>query len=125
MESGPNQQRLVYSQQGNGNRMTDLPPPHLGEPMGPRSAKRHVHLFRKPSVTRITLNQELQRQFERLRRHGAGVLLDVGAKQAPYKERIAATTYMTLDIDESRSPDICCDLHNVQWPSEYFDTIVA
>ncbi|MFQ5568191.1 MAG: class I SAM-dependent methyltransferase [Rhodothermales bacterium] len=93
--------------------------------MGPSSEKKPFSLYRKPSVTRITLNRELMRQFERLGRRGAGVVLDVGAKQAPYKELIAATSYMTLDVDESRKPDICCDLHDVQWPSETFDTVVA
>ena len=56
------------------------------------------NLFRQPSVTRITLNRELQRQYENLHRRGAGVVLDVGAKNAPYQDVIAATQYMTLDM---------------------------
>ena len=81
--------------------------------------------FRQPSVTRITLNRELEHQYEHLRRHGAGVVLDVGAKNAPYKDLIAATRYMTLDIDPACQPDLCCDLHDVDWSSEYFDAIIA
>lgn len=83
------------------------------------------NLFRQPSVTRITLNRELQRQYETLHRRGAGVVLDVGAKNAPYQDVIAATQYMTLDIDPACHPDICCDLHHVEWPSDYFDAIIA
>ncbi len=81
--------------------------------------------FRQPSVTRITLNRELQRQYEHLQRRGAGVVLDVGAKNAPYQDVIAATQYMTLDIDPACHPDLCCDLHDVEWPSAYFDAIIA
>ena len=83
------------------------------------------NLFRQPSVTRITLNRELQRQYEHLRRRGAGVVLDVGVKNAPYQDVIAATQYMTLDIDPACRPDICCDLHDVEWPSASFDAIIA
>jgi SAM-dependent methyltransferase len=87
--------------------------------------KSHVYLYRIPTVTRITLERELKKQFARLKQRGGGVVLDVGAKHAPYVEDIAATRYMTLDIDAACHPDICCDLHNVEWPSAYFDTIIA
>ena len=85
----------------------------------------HFYLYRIPTVTRITLERELKKQFARLKQRGGGVVLDVGAKHAPYMEGIAATSYMTLDIDAACKPDICCDLHNVEWPSAYFDTIIA
>ncbi|HMB89718.1 MAG TPA: class I SAM-dependent methyltransferase [Rhodothermales bacterium] len=85
----------------------------------------HFYLYRIPTVTRITLERELKKQFARLKQRGGGRVLDVGAKQAPYVEDIAATTYLTLDIDKSCNPDLCCDLHDVEWTSEYFDTIIA
>ena len=83
------------------------------------------HLIRQPSVTRITLDRELDRQFDKLRQRGGGVVLDVGAKYAPYQEHFGADTYMTLDVDAACKPDICCDLHDVDWPAASFDTIIA
>jgi ubiquinone/menaquinone biosynthesis C-methylase UbiE len=62
------------------------------------------------------------RQFGRLRR---GVVLDVGAKAAPYRQYVPADRYMRLDINPAKAPDICCDLHDLQWQSEYFDTVLA
>ncbi len=88
-------------------------------------SKQGYHLFRQPTVTRITLNQELERQFERLRQRGAGVVLDVGAKHAPYRDAIGATEYLTLDVDPSCEPDLCCDLHHVDRPDASFDAIIA
>jgi len=74
------------------------------------------------SVTRIGFEVELKRQFKRLK---PGVVLDVGSKDAPYKKFIPATKYMTLDIDSANKPDICCDLHDIKWKNNYFDTIIA
>ena len=88
--------------------------------------KSHFYLYRIPTVTRITLERELKKQFARLKQRGGGTVLDVGAKLALYVKDIAATTYMTLDIDSACEPDLCCDLHDVDWSSEYFvDTIIA
>jgi SAM-dependent methyltransferase len=74
------------------------------------------------SVTRLTLDRELFRQFRRLQ---PGIVLDVGAKAAPYREYVPAERYMRLDIDPSKRPDICCDLHELQWEPDYFDTVLA
>lgn len=79
----------------------------------------------QPSVTRITLERELAKQFAKLKHRGGGTVLDVGAKYAPYVEDIAASTYVTLDIDAACNPDICCNLHDVQWESAFFDTVIA
>lgn len=81
--------------------------------------------LRKRSVSRITLDWELRRAFEKLHLRGSGVVLDVGAKSSPYRDVIPASRYMTLDIDAARHPDICGDLHHVEWPSDYFDAVVA
>lgn len=75
-----------------------------------------------PSVTRISLDFELYRQFKRLK---PGVVLEVGSGYLSYKEYIPHTKYMTLDIDEESKPDICCDLHDIRWDSSYFDTVIA
>jgi ubiquinone/menaquinone biosynthesis C-methylase UbiE len=32
---------------------------------------------------------------------------------------------LRLDIDPKSSPDICSDLHKIDWESEYFDTVIA
>ena len=75
-----------------------------------------------PSVNRITLDRELRRQFQRLK---PGLVLDVGAKSAPYRQYVPATRYMRLDIDPSRHPDICCDVHELSWETDFFDTVLA
>jgi len=75
-----------------------------------------------PSVVRIGLNRELHRQFARLK---TGVVMDVGAKLAPYKNLIPATQYLRLDIDPDSKPDICSDLHDIQGYDNYFDTVIA
>jgi len=74
------------------------------------------------SVSRISLDLELHRQFKKLK---PGVVLDVGAKYSPYKESIPHLKYITLDINKDYQPDICCDFHNIQWGSDYFDTAIA
>jgi SAM-dependent methyltransferase len=74
------------------------------------------------SVSRISLDFELKRHFKRLKR---GIVLDVGSKHAPYRCYIPAVKYMRLDIDKKSQPDICCDLHKIDWQSNYFDTVIA
>lgn len=74
------------------------------------------------SVNRLTLDRELFRQFRRLQ---PGVVLDVGAKDAPYRRYIPAALYMTLDVNPAKRPDICCDLLQLQWQADYFDTVLA
>lgn len=73
-------------------------------------------------VSAISLDVELRRQFKRLQ---PGVVLDVGAGAAPHRQFIPATRYLRLDNDAARAPDLCCDLHAIQWESEYFDTVIA
>jgi len=74
------------------------------------------------SIVRISLNRELFRQFKRLK---PGIVLDVGSKDAPYKDNIPHTEYMRLDMDPGADPHICCDIHDIRWQSDYFDTIIA
>jgi SAM-dependent methyltransferase len=83
--------------------------------------KPFVFTRRMRSVTRITLDRELGRQFSRLK---PGVVLDVGSKLSPYKSQIPFTTYLRLDIDPDSKPDICSDIHHIQWESNFFDTVV-
>ena len=51
------------------------------------------------SVTRLTLERELRKQFQRLT---PGVVLDVGAKAAPYQDYVRAKRYVRLDIDPAK-----------------------
>ena len=74
------------------------------------------------SANRLSLDRLLLRQFARL---DAGCVLDVGAKDSPYIHVIPATRYMRLDIDATSDPDICCDLHQLDWNPDSFDTVVA
>lgn len=74
------------------------------------------------SVNRLTLDRELRKQFRRLQ---SGVVLDVGAKAAPYRSYVPAGGYMRLDIDPAKKPDICCDLHELEWKGDLFDTVLA
>lgn len=75
------------------------------------------------SVTRISLEVELKRQFKKLK---PGIVLDIGTgKGAPYKKYIANKKYLTLDIDKNSSPDICADIHNFKWEANYFHTVIA
>ena len=82
-------------------------------------------LYRIPTDTRLSLERELEGHFEALRRRNPGIVLDVGAKHAPYRSTISADTYMTLDLDPANEPDICCDVHQIDWASEYFDAVIA
>jgi SAM-dependent methyltransferase len=74
------------------------------------------------SVNRLTLDRELLREFRRLK---PGIVLDVGAKGAPYREHVPATRYLRLDIDPRKAPDICCDVHEFSGHDQMFDTILA
>jgi len=74
------------------------------------------------SVTRLTLDRELRRQFARLK---PGVVLDVGSKRSPYREWIAHTSYLRLDIDPNSQPDLCCSVYDIRSEPEKFDVVIA
>lgn len=74
------------------------------------------------SVARQSLDLCLKKQFKRLK---PGIVLDVGAGELPYRLLVPHTKYMALDIDKSCNPDICCDIHDINWEDNYFDTIIA
>lgn len=84
--------------------------------------KKLIPTLKIRSVSRIGLGLELRRQFKRLK---AGIVLDVGSSLSPYKKYISYTKYIRLDINEEAKPDICCDLHKIEWQSNYFDTVIA
>ena len=76
----------------------------------------------KRSVARISLERELLRHFARLE---PGVVLDVGSKRSPYRDKIPHTRYLRLDIDPRRQADLCCDIQDIRSEPEAFDTVIA
>lgn len=84
--------------------------------------KKLIPTLKIRSVSRISLGLELRRQFKRLK---PGIVLDVGSSHSPYKKYIPHTKYVRLDINEETKPDVCCDLHKIEWQSDYFDTVIA
>lgn len=87
-----------------------------------RKIKRLIPTLRIPTVTRIGINRELKKHFKRLK---PGRVLDVGSKHSPYIKILPKTKYLRLDLSNESAPDICCNLENVKWKSEDFDTIIA
>ena len=90
---------------------------YLREDVWPR-----IPTLRMRSANRMSLDRLLTRQFARL---STGLVLDIGSKGAPYSSAIPHTRLVTLDVDPSRKPDICCDIHDLEWENDYFDTVVA
>ena len=74
------------------------------------------------SAARITLERALDRVLIDL---PSGVVLDVGAKWAQYRDRVPQTEYLTLDIRPESGPDIVGDLHDVPRESSSVDTVIA
>ncbi len=87
-----------------------------------RLVSRFVPTMHIRSVTRIAHDIEIRRYFKRL---SPGIVLDVGAKRSPYRKDIPATRFMTMDMDADLKPDVCCDIHAIEWQDGYFDTMIA
>jgi len=81
-----------------------------------------VFTLKIPPVSQINLDIALKKQFKRLK---PGKVMDVGSWDSPYKKLIPHTEYLTLDVEKDSKPDICCDIHNIKWKSNYFDTVIA
>lgn len=75
-----------------------------------------------PSVVRTSL---MLRLIPVLASVEGGRVLDVGAKDSPYRGYIKCTDFVTLDVCPDAEPDICCDLHHMAVASGRFDTVVA
>jgi len=77
-----------------------------------------------PSVNRFSLNRVLFPCFNKLKKNG--VLLEVGySPDENYKKLIPHAKYLTLDIEAQNNPDICCDVCDIKWSSNYFDAVIA
>ncbi len=74
------------------------------------------------TVARLTLERVLFPTVESL---PSGVVLDVGAKRAPYRDLVPATEYLTLDIRPESGADIVGDIHDIPRDSATIDTVIA
>lgn len=79
-------------------------------------------LSRFDTVTRIGVENELQRQWSRLQ---PGSVLDVGSATAPYRTKIPHTSYTTFDVDAVSGADMIGDLHHLPCDAESVDTVIA
>lgn len=78
--------------------------------------------LRIPSVVRTSLMLKLTPILSSI--DGRRVL-DVGAKDSPYRRYVDSADYTRLDICPETRPDICSDLHDIAAVSGYFDTVIA
>jgi SAM-dependent methyltransferase len=49
----------------------------------------------------------------------------VGSRDAPYRSLVAATQYLTLDIDPSFGADLVGDIHDIPREDASFDTVIC
>lgn len=68
------------------------------------------------------LLRELDNQFKRLT---PGLVLDVGGREAPYRNMVPHTAYLRLDCDESAKPDILASAEAMPVFNEVIDTVVC
>jgi len=73
----------------------------------------------QPSITREVINKFLP--------HIKGRVLDLGAGSAKYKEMILkkALEYRSCDAVKNKNIDDICDVLNLPYPQESFDTIIS
>jgi SAM-dependent methyltransferase len=81
-----------------------------------------VTLEPRRTVARLTLERAL---FPTVAALPPGVVLDVGAKRAPYRDLVPATEYLTLDIVPESGADIVGDIHDIPRDAETVDTVIA
>ena len=79
-------------------------------------------LDRRKTVARITLEAALH---PTLRALPPGIVLDVGAKDAPYRPLVPATEYLTLDIRATSGADIVGDIHDIPRQDSSVDVVIC
>ena len=60
-----------------------------------------------------------------VKRIEGGSVLDIGAKDSPYRNLIKADRFITMDIAPENNPDICCDVHDIKTAENSFDVVIA
>lgn len=76
-----------------------------------------------PEIRVILLNRDVKKFLSNVKINGE--VLDVGAQKAQYKKYVKAEKYLTLDIDPSHNPDICCDAHDIKSKGNRFGLVIA
>jgi len=84
--------------------------------------RKYIPTLRIKKVSRILLDRQLKKLLSKIK---PGITLDVGSKHSPYKKYLPHTKYFRLDIEKTAKPDILCDIHQIKWKSNFFDTIIA
>src|SRR5262245_55453599 len=77
---------------------------------------------RMRSVTRVSMEIELEKLVPLLK---PGVILDIGAEDAPYRKLIPATRYLTMDVTPAFEANIVSDIHQIGCSSNVFDGVIA
>ena len=76
-----------------------------------------------PEIRVILLNRDIKKFLNKVEINGD--VLDVGAQKAQYKKYVKCRKYMTLDLDPSHNPDICCDAHEIKSKPKSFQMVIA
>lgn len=77
---------------------------------------------RMRSVSRISMEIELGRLLRIL---SPGLVLDIGAEDAPYRKKVPATRYFTMDVTDKYGAHIVSDIHYIGCSTNTFDTVIA
>ena len=72
------------------------------------------------SMTRISFETRLFKQFKRLK---TGVVVDIGAGDSPYKDKIPHTKYYT--VDSKGDPDYLYDARKLPIKTRTVDTVIC
>jgi SAM-dependent methyltransferase len=85
-----------------------------------------LHYLRFPnrmmSVPRISMEAELATLIRPLK---PGLVLDIGAEDAPYRSLVPAVQYVTVDITPGYGANVVSDIANLGCASSVFDTVIA
>ena len=77
---------------------------------------------RMKSVTRISMEKELEKLIESLE---PGRVLDVGAEDAPYRKNVPATSYVCMDITAAYGANLVSEIDHIACADGTFDTVIA
>ena len=71
----------------------------------------------------ILLNRDIRKFLRKV--DVKGNVLDVGAQKAQYKKYVKCKKYLTLDLEPTHNPDICCDAHEIESKPNAFQMVIA
>ena len=77
-----------------------------------------------PSITRVSLDKKLIPTLQSVRK--ADKALGIGSsKDDIYIKHLSCDKFYSMDIRPQKDVDVVGDIHNLDWESDYFETIVA